>query len=443
MAKQRYDAEFPAHLLQVPGILGTATAWIEACAVRPAPMLSLGASIAMLATAMGRWYKSPTGLRSNVYVVGLARSGTGKENPRACAMTMLSRSGLSDLCGTDDLASSAGLLRIMHEHPVRLFCLDEVGLLLGNVTSKNAGTHERDILSVLMRLHSTAGTRWGGKAYAERDTKPIEQPHCCLWGTSSPDRFWASLSGSHTVDGFLNRLIVLETDYKATRTVMPTADPAEPPTALLEVVQAIGSGTLAALPGNVSSVVTSSTRTKSRLIPYTADAAVELDRLADGQIKRQNASACPEAWSRVAEHAIRLAMICAVSLRPEDPVITDECARWGGRLAWWATARTAMAAEERVGDTDEQRAAQRILAAIRKAGGSLSQRGITRATQRLDRRHRDAALRTLIDAGMIGEVHENKDGNVVKMLGIIQESEGGVTGGVTASISETAAFSVS
>jgi hypothetical protein len=430
--RQRYDLEeFPAHLLRVPGILGQMTTWMDACAVRPAPILSLGASIATLSTLCGRWYKSRTGLRANLYLVGLARSGAGKENGRACAMTMLARSGLTLLRGTDDLASSAGLLRIMHEYPVRLFCLDEIGLMLGNVTSKQAGTHERDILSVLMRLHSTAGTSWAGKAYAEKDSKAIEQPHCVVWGTSTGERFWDSLSGSHTVDGFLNRLVVLPHHGEIPRVVEPTADPAAPPADLLEVCAAIGSGALVGLKDTLGGVVTSQTRTTSRRVDQTEGATLELSRCADGQLAKQNTSSCPEAWTRVLEQATRLALVCAVSLRPEDPVIDEDCARWGTRLAWWSVSLTARAAEERVGDTEEQRAAQRVMAAITKAGGTLSQRGLTRATQRLDRRHRDAAIRTLLDAGRLGEVHNHgRNGQIVKSFQALTDdvSPDGVTG---------------
>lgn len=434
--KQRYDAEFPTELMGVPGLLGEMISWMNACANRPAPILSLGASIATLSTAMGRWYKSPTGLRANVYVVGLARSGAGKENGRACAMTMLSRAGLDQLRGTDDLASSAGLLRIMHEYPVRLLCLDELGLLLGNVTSRNAGTHERDILSVLMRLHSTAGTLWAGKAYAERDSKAIEQPHCVLWGTSTPDRFWSALSGSHTIDGFLNRLLVLPHDAPACKAVAPSADPAEPPDGIRAALQAIGSGALSGLP-EMGRIVTATTRTISRTVQVTGEAAKELDRLADGQVRRMNSSSCPEAWTRVHEQAIRLALVCAVSLRPDDPVIDLDCAKWGARLAWWSVSVTARAAEERVGDTEEQRAAQRVLAAIRKAPGQCATtRQITRATQRIDRRHRDAALRTLLDAGVIGEVHDIQSGKVAKSFAILAETDEASPGGVTAQMEQ-------
>lgn len=433
MAKQRYSEEFPSHLLKVPGVLGKMIGWIEACAIRPAPVLALGASIATLSTVMGRWYKGPTGLRANTYVVGLARSGSGKENARACAMTILSRAGLSSLRGSDDLASSAGLLRVLHDHPVRLFCLDEMGLLLGKVTSRQAGTHESDILSVLMRLHSCAPTLWAGKAYAERDSQPIEQPHCCLWGTSTPSRFWDSLSAGHTVDGFLNRLLVLPYDVPIPRSVTPTADPSDPPAELLEVLQAIGSGSLAGLEGNVAGVVTAQTRTVSRAVQQTEGARDEFERMADGQLAKLNTSSCPEAWSRVLEQGMRLALVCAVSLNPENPIITDECARWGARLAWWSVSVTARAAEERVGDTDEQRAQQRILSAIKARGGVLSQRDLTRATQRLDRRFRDAALRTLLDAGMLEEVHDQgMNGRIIKSFQVVADDS--VTASVTGQV---------
>ena len=73
----------------------------------------------------------------------------------------------------------------------------------------------------------------------------------------------------------------------------------------------------------------------------------------------------------------------------------------------------------------------RVMAAITKAGGTLSQRGLTRATQRLDRRHRDAAIRTLLDAGRLGEVHNHgRNGQIVKSFQALTDdvSPDGVTG---------------
>lgn len=430
--KRRSPEEFPAHVLKIPGLLGDLYGWIESCAVRPAPILSLGASLAVLATVAGRWYETPTGLRANLYAVGLARSGAGKENGRSCAMTILRRSGLPDLCGTDDVASSAGLLRVLHAYPVRLFPLDEIGLMLSSITSHKAGTHERDILTVLMRLFSSASTSWNGKAYAEKNAEPIEQPHAVVWGTSTPDRFWGALSGGHVVDGFLNRLLVLPQDGEIPPITTPAGSANRPPEHLCAALRRIGSGEAVEQAGTIKGVVSASTRTTPYTVPQTQGAAVLLAEAAERQRERQNVSKCPEAWTRAWEQTAKLALLAAISIHPDRPTITEDCVRWAATIAWWSVARTAQAAEERVGDTDEQRAAGVILGALRRAKGRLTQRQLTRATQRLDRRHREAATRTLLDAGVIGEVHENSGGQTIKVFEIIAESDSPSPEAVTA-----------
>ena len=426
--KPKRDLEaFPAHVIGVPGVLGDMIRWTEACSIRSAPVLSLGACIGAFSTVMGRWYKTRTGLRANLYLVGLARSGAGKENGRSCAMTMLSRSGLSSMRGTDDVASSAGLLRVIGDFPVRLFCLDEIGLMLGNVTSNKAGTHERDILSVLMRLHSCAGTLWAGKAYAEKDAKPIEQPHACVWGTSTPERFWSALSGSHTIDGFLNRLLVLPLDGEIPSLRDPTADPSTPPADILEALQRIGSGeALQRNGGNLEAMITRSTRTESYQVPQTDEATRLLAEAAERQRWQQNNSPCPEAWTRALEMVQKLSLVAAVSERPEAPAIDAQHVRWAGYIAWWSIRRSASAAEERVGDTDEQRATRAILGAVRRAsatGQGLTLAGLTKTCWRFDRRQRDAGLRNLLDGGQVIEETEIRRGKTVKVFGIATENE--------------------
>jgi hypothetical protein len=47
-------------------------------AVREQPWLSLGGALACFSTAMGRRYMGPTGVRPNLYVLGVAPSVVGQ-----------------------------------------------------------------------------------------------------------------------------------------------------------------------------------------------------------------------------------------------------------------------------------------------------------------------------------------------------------------------------
>ena len=73
----------PEKFYRPPGLAGEIYDWIESTAVRPAPKLTGGAVMSALGAAIGRRYRGATGLRTNIYVLGVAPSGSGKNHARS------------------------------------------------------------------------------------------------------------------------------------------------------------------------------------------------------------------------------------------------------------------------------------------------------------------------------------------------------------------------
>jgi hypothetical protein len=73
---------FPDDLLSPPGLLGEVTRYIVASALKPQPILALGAAITALGTVIGRKVRTTTDLRTNIYAVSVADCGAGKEHTR-------------------------------------------------------------------------------------------------------------------------------------------------------------------------------------------------------------------------------------------------------------------------------------------------------------------------------------------------------------------------
>ena len=65
---------------RLDGVLGLMVEHILATAIRPQPWLAVGAALAVLGALMGRKVCTPTNLRSNLYVLGIAESGGGKDH---------------------------------------------------------------------------------------------------------------------------------------------------------------------------------------------------------------------------------------------------------------------------------------------------------------------------------------------------------------------------
>jgi hypothetical protein len=73
----------------VDGVLGQFVDYATSSAVSPQPFLALGAAICLVGAVAGRRYRTPTDLRSNLYAIGIADSGGGKDHARRCAKRAL------------------------------------------------------------------------------------------------------------------------------------------------------------------------------------------------------------------------------------------------------------------------------------------------------------------------------------------------------------------
>jgi hypothetical protein len=78
--------------------------------VRPQPILAIGASLCALGALMGRKYRTQTNLRTNLYVVGMAGSGGGKDHARGAIKEAFIAAGLHRYLGGNRIASGSGLL---------------------------------------------------------------------------------------------------------------------------------------------------------------------------------------------------------------------------------------------------------------------------------------------------------------------------------------------
>ncbi|MEO5355184.1 MAG: PriCT-2 domain-containing protein, partial [Magnetococcus sp. XQGC-1] len=72
------------NVTDIDGVLGLLVAFMLATATRPQPILAVGNALCALGALMGRRYRTETNLRSNLYIIGIADSGSGKK-PRSAA----------------------------------------------------------------------------------------------------------------------------------------------------------------------------------------------------------------------------------------------------------------------------------------------------------------------------------------------------------------------
>lgn len=386
-------------MMHPPGLVGEIARWIDACAVHPAPLLSIGAALSIVSTLAGRRYCLPSGLRTCTYVVGIAQSGVGKEVGRQCAVSLLDRCGLRKRVGTGSIASGAGLVARLSACPTQLFLLDELGRLLEAFSGKNAASHEREIMTVLMELWSAAPGVFLGKAYAEKEAPVIEMPHTVIYGTTTPDAFYGALKGRDVVDGVLSRVIVMEVDHGQLAELEPSANSGEPPDGLVQACKALARGPA---DGNLEGLDLASVRATPRLVRLTDEAKVGAARIAAGLTVQLGRVEHRDLWVRAKEQTLRVALAMALGCGRLDIAAQD--LKWAWDLVRWSTKRMDAAVTSRVADTEEGRAQLAVMQALEEAGGTLDRACLTKSRhmRRFDARTRKTAIAVLLDSERIG-----------------------------------------
>jgi hypothetical protein len=403
-------SEFPPDLIaNLPPLMGLAYSWILDTSIKPQPVLTLGAVLAMFATVFGRLVRDDYNTRTNLLMLALSPSGAGKERPRQAVKQILHHAGLDLMNGPERIGSHAGIISSLTQHPARLFQLDEVGRLLMTMKDPKAAPHLWNIGTVIMQLYSSANTIWTGDAYADLNkVKTLNQPCLCLFGTSVPESFYSGLSYENLSDGLLSRMIVLESEGYGERQKPALSDPPEEIGKILAAWKGIaGTGNMA------------ETNPTPKLIPKTPEADArheqhcnEVHGRHEGEDREHSAL-----WSRAPEKAAKLALLhacCSVS-NPADARITVESVDWARALVNHATRSILAKVESRMclsrWAAEKERAWSKVT-----SGMSLSD--FIRKTQWIRKRDRQDILTEWVEAGAI-EI-ENKPAKTKPLQVIIK-----------------------
>ena len=289
---------------------------------------------------MGRKYRTETNLRSNLYVVGIADSGSGKNHAREIVNELFFEAGLAAHLGGNKIASGAGLLTALHRQPALLLQIDEFGMFLSAAADrKRSPRHITEILDNMTELYTAAGSVFLGAEYANHDgrneRRDIVQPCLCVYGTTTPLHFWNALQSSNVVDGSLARFIILPTedDYpeEAIGRGIRTA-----PKRLLEQLRLVAAGGGHVPTGNLAGLgAGTSTAVDPMTVPMTPEAGevfAELGADITRELREARGTGHTAVLARVSENAQKLALVAAVSRDPVAPEITPRRRRVGDRL---------------------------------------------------------------------------------------------------------------
>ena len=392
---QKTTSTFPIRLYEeLSGLPRQIFEFIQSSSMIKQPMLALPAALCAAGAIQGHRIRSELDTRTNLYCLGLAPSGAGKDHARRAITKMFWQSGQQKMV-IGDPKSGSGLKRGIKDNKGRaLLMWDEIGRALKQIGSWKAGTHEKNILEVMMKIFTSSSTYMPPDSLANRDNKAptegIEQPCFCMYGTSVPENFYDSMSGQDVVDGFLARILAFEsTDYVITRRQkIPVL---ETPKDLVEEVQRWESmSNNIANGGNVDMGINPLT------VVATPNARKKLDDYDYDSRSRGFNTVYAPLWMRAAEHAEKLALIVS-----NGDTIIEKNAQFGIDLAQYCINYMEHTIKDRVSSSDTETQLKRIKRWLEKKGSVIYHRDFTRAFQDMPGKTRNDLINTLLDSGII------------------------------------------
>jgi hypothetical protein len=325
----------PERLFEVPGFVRQVMDFSLAKAPYPNVGLAFCGAMALQSFLAGRKVATAGDLRTNVYLLALASSGTGKEFPRKVNSQVLFQIGLSASLG-DKFASGEGIQDALVRTGRMLFQNDEMDGVLRQINLDRESGRE-SIPNILLTLYTSAGDVYPVRVRAnQKEPILINQPHLTLFGTATPQYFYEALSKRMLTNGFFSRMNIIDVGKRGAGQRPGSAS--EIPEDILETAKwwaDFEPGT-----GNFLKF-----NPKPLLVPMSAEAANAIDDLRrQTETEYDKAEAAGDevartAWSRTCEHANKLALIYACSENHLSPVIGEPAVNWATEFAVHQTRR--------------------------------------------------------------------------------------------------------
>jgi len=355
---------------------------------------------------MAHRYRTETNLRTNIYAVGIADSGSGKNHPREVINELFLAANLKKHLGGNKISSGAGLLTALHREPGSLFQLDEYGMFLSAATDrKRSPKHVTEIVDNMTELYSAAGGVFFGAEYANRDGKnerrDINQPCLCVYGTTAPIHFWNALQSANVLDGSLARFLVFESeddypdesDSSGIRSV---------PLHIVDKLKAIAAGGSSGGYMLEGAMDDGTTIIEPMVVPMSDDAK-ELFKVLRKEmtleLREAKGTNYTSLLARIAENAAKIALIRAVSFNPANPVIRAVDAAWAIGLVRHCSQKVIEAVDRLVADNATESNRKRVQEIIRKAK-AITKSALIGKARWLETRQLDDVLKALVESGV-------------------------------------------
>lgn len=379
--------------IQPTPLLADMVGWQLDNSPSPQPELSLLSTLIAISTAMGRTW-SMNGKTANIYGMGLAPTGAGKEAPKDMLEKLATAAGFGNVI-VGNVASGAGFLTHMQTVPELLWCEDEFGYKMESLSRKDSAVYMQDLIAKALTAY--AGGDLQPKVEKSGATEVIHNPYVNIYGASQVGFFWQNCSTKFIQTGFINRCTLVmgragktgAEDLEASEDFINKVNSDDYDASSLEVPDEFAK-LLGGIRGHKTVLAKLVGDRSSHRMPMSDDvkkySALLWHKAKErNRTKHDGASAAYAIAMRDGEKIFRMALLHAWSLSPDNPRMTKESLDWADRFVQYSTDLAIVGYESRMqlimSQDDEVDAVYNKIAMAGRNG--ISQTDLANAMRRL------------------------------------------------------------
>lgn len=310
------------------GVLQEMVDYYNATSGNKQPLFAVQAAIATCSTILARNFSTNLSNRTSLFLLNIAKSGTGKEHAKKVTEKILEATDNAHLISGDGYTSGAAVISALQERPRHVTIIDEFSKYLQAAQNKNGSSHLMEANAMLMQVISRLDGTVRARSYAtigltkdkkkEMANQYVINPAVTLMAMSTPDDLFKTIDVSSIKDGFLNRFIICVSD--AQRTMREHKEPIDVPQSIIEwdakIKERIG-----------EDIDTPMEEPKPVIIPFSLDSMANqkvFDQYCIDMANDLDIFGMAEIPNRSNEMAMRLALIIALSKNPKAELVTAE-----------------------------------------------------------------------------------------------------------------------
>ena len=207
----------PISIEAFPGVMADVVHATLRSAYKKQPELSILATLLGMSAACHGHYRNSRGVRMNLFGVGIAGTGEGKDAPRMAAIELARKAGAKVI---GKAATGQGLEDAMEDYLSMLSEVDEIAHLIECMNSKDRNSNTTELAANLLKLFSASKSVYNTRVKAKPTSsstpgKSIEHPCLNLLGFATPEKLGEALIQGNAEDGLLGRMLFAQGNNNA------------------------------------------------------------------------------------------------------------------------------------------------------------------------------------------------------------------------------------